>query len=151
MSRYRLAVVPVGGGGLISGVALGFQYTRPALKVVGVEPAAAPSLTEALRAGRPVPISPLPTCADGLSPRFTGDISYEVAQDRIASVVLLTEEELLEGTRYCFQELKLVVEPSGAAAVAALISGKIDLDGQSTALIVSGSNLDQKYFREVLG
>ena len=61
-----MVAVPVGGGGLISGVALGFQYTRPALEVVGVEPAAAPSLTNALSAGRPVPISPLPTCADGL-------------------------------------------------------------------------------------
>ena len=145
-----MVVVPVGGGGLISGVALGFQYRRPALEVVGVEPAAAPSLTDALSAGRPVPISPLPTCADGLSPRFTGNISYQVASNRIARVVLLSEKELLDGTRYCFRELKLVVEPSGAAAVAALIAGKIDSAGRSIALILSGSNLDEKYFPVVM-
>jgi threonine dehydratase len=145
-----MAVVPVGGGGLISGVALGFQYTRPGVEVVGVEPVAAPSLTEALRAGQPVPIEPLPTCADGLSPRFTGEISFEVAQERINRVLLLTEDELLEGSRYCFRELKLVVEPSGAAAVAALISGKLGPKRGSIAVIVSGSNLDRKYFPVVM-
>jgi threonine dehydratase len=61
-----------------------------------------------------------PTCADGLSPRFTGDISFEVARERIRRILLLTEEELMEGARYCFQELKLVVEHSGAAAIAAV-------------------------------
>ena len=145
-----IVMVPVGGGGLISGVALGLNYTRPDVEVVGVEPAAAPSLSQALRAGKPVPITPLPTCADGLSPRFTGDISYEVAQDRISRVLLLSEEELMEGSRYCFRELKLVVEPSGAAAVAALIAGKLDVDGQQLAVILSGSNLDRKYFPEVM-
>ena len=145
-----MAVVPVGGGGLISGVALGFKYTRPSVEVVGVEPAAAPSLTEALRAGQPVPIEPLPTCADGLSPRFTGEISFEVAEERINRVLLLTENELLEGSRYCFRELKLVVEPSGAAAVAALISKKLGPKQGSIAVVVSGSNLDQKYYPAVM-
>jgi threonine dehydratase len=143
------AIVPVGGGGLISGVALGFKDTRPALEVVGVEPMAAPSLSKAMSAGGPVAISPLPTCADGLSPRFTGDISFVVASERVRRVLLLTEEELMEGARYCFQELKLVVEPSGAAAVAALIAGKLDVDGLRIVAIVSGSNLDRRYFSEI--
>ncbi len=144
------AIVPVGGGGLISGVALGFKYTRPGVEIVGVEPAAAPSLTAALKAGKPVPIEPLPTCADGLSPRFTGEISFEVAQERISRVLLLTEDELMEGSRYCFRELKLVVEPSGAAGVAALISGKLEAKQGSIAGVVSGSNLDRKYFPDVM-
>jgi len=145
-----MAVVPVGGGGLISGVALGLKFTRPNVETVGVEPNAAPSLTEALKAGKPVPIEPLPTCADGLSPRFTGDISFEVAQDRINRVVLLTEDELIAGSRYCFQELKLVVEPSGAAGVAALVAGKLETRQSPVAVVVSGSNLDQKYFPDVM-
>ena len=145
-----MAVVPVGGGGLISGVALGLKFTRPGVEVVGVEPVAAPSLTEALKAGKPVPIEPLPTCADGLSPRFTGEISFEVAQERIARVVLLTEDELIAGSRYCFRELKLVVEPSGAAGVAALISGKLEARRRPVAVVVSGSNLDRKYFPDVM-
>lgn len=143
-------LVPVGGGGLISGIALALKYTRPHVEVVGVESYAAPSLTEALRAGRPVPIEPLPTCADGLSPRYTGDISFEVASERIKRVLLLTEEELMEGVRYCLDELHLVVEPSGAAGICALLSQKLETKGGPICVVVSGSNLDRKYFKEAL-
>ena len=143
-------VVPVGGGGLIAGVALGLKYTQPDVEVVGVEPIAAPSLTAALNAGKPVPIEPLPTYADGLSPRSTGNISFEVARERIDRVLLLTEDELMEGCRYCFRELHLVVEPSGAAAVAALIAGKLESKSHPIAIVLSGSNLDPKYFPQVM-
>jgi len=144
-------LVPVGGGGLISGIALGLKYTRAQVEVVGVESYAAPSLTEALKAGKPVPIEPLPTCADGLSPRYTGDISFEVASERIKRVLLLTEEELMEGVRYCLEELHLVVEPSGAAGICALLSQKLETKGGPVCVVVSGSNLDRKYFKEALG
>jgi threonine dehydratase len=143
-------VVPVGGGGLIAGVALGLKSTRPEVEVIGVEPYSAPSLTEALKACKPVAIQPQATCADGLSPRFTGDISYAVACERIHRIELLTEDELIQGSRYCFHNLRVVVEPSGAAGVAALVSGKIS-GGETTVVVVSGSNLDRKYFSEVLG
>jgi len=143
-------LVPVGGGGLIAGVALGLKPTRPNVEVVGVEPLAAPSLTAALNSGKPVPIEPLPTYADGLSPRSTGEISFEVARKRIDRVLLLTEDEIMEGCRYCFKELHLVVEPSGAAAVSALIAGKLESKGHSIAIVLSGSNLDPKYFPQVM-
>lgn len=149
-AELTTALVPVGGGGLISGVALGFQQTRPDIEVIGVEPEAAPSLSRALLAGKPVAITPLPTCADGLSPRFTGNISFEVARDRIGRIALLSEPELMEGVRYCFHELKLVVEPSGAAAVSALIAGKLDVKGLRIVAILSGSNLDRQYFAQVM-
>lgn len=145
-----LVVVPIGGGGLFAGVALGLEHTRPNVEVVGVEPRAAPSMTRALEVGKPVPIEPLPTCADGLSPRVTGEISFEVARERLSYVRLLTEEELLEGVRFCFRELKLVVEPSGASGIAALIAGKVDTEGRTIAVVVSGGNLDQKYFSDVV-
>jgi len=148
--ELNLAVVPVGGGGLISGVALGLKYTRPGVEVMGIESFAAPSMTEALKAGRPVPIKPLPTCADGLSPRITGEISFEVAQDRISRVHLLTEDELMEGSRYCLGELKLVVEPSGASGIATLITGKLEAQGRTIVVVVSGGNLDRKYFPDLM-
>ncbi len=143
-------VVPVGGGGLIAGVALGLKYTRPDVEVVGVEPFTAPSLTAALDAGKPVPIEPLPTYADGLSPRSTGEISFEVARERIDNILLVTEDELMGGCRYCFKELHLVVEPSGAAAISALIAGKLKSKGNPIAIVLSGSNLDPKYFSQVM-
>ena len=126
------------------------KYARPQVEVVGVEPSAAPSLTAALKAQKPVPIEPLPTCADGLSPRYTGDISYEVASERIKRVHLLTEEELMEGVRYCLEELHLVVEPSGAAGVSALLAQKVAARNGPVCVVVSGSNLDRKYFNEAL-
>ena len=146
----RKVLVPVGGGGLIAGVALGMWFTRPEVEVIGIEPVAAPSLTRALKAGKPVAIDPLPTCADGLSPRFTGDISFEVAKERVKRTVLLGEEELLAGARYCFHELKLVAEPSGAAGVATLLSGRVTTS-DALIVIISGSNLDRKYYERVIG
>jgi threonine dehydratase len=144
-------LVPVGGGGLVSGVALGLKYTRPQVEVIGVESYAAPSLTEALKAKKPVPIKPQPTCADSLAPRITGDISFEVATDRIRQVVLVTEEDLIEGVRYSLEELRLVVEPGGVAGISALLAGKAKIKGGSVCVVVSGSNLDKKYFKEALG
>jgi threonine dehydratase len=127
------------------------KYTRPQVEVIGVESYAAPTLTEALKAKKPVPIMPLPTCADSLSPRYTGDISFEVATDRIRQVILLTEEELIEGVRYCLEELHLVVEPAGAAGISALLAGKVEIKSGPVCVVVSGSNLDKKYFKEALG
>ncbi len=150
-SDLEAVLVPVGGGGLISGIALGLKYTRPQVEVIGVESYAAPTLTEALKAKKPVPIKPLPTCADSLSPRYTGDISFEVATDRIRQVILLTEEELIEGVRYCLEELHLVVEPAGAAGISALLAGKVKIKSGPVCVVVSGSNLDKKYFKEALG
>jgi threonine dehydratase len=144
-------LVPVGGGGLVAGIALGMKYTRPQVKVIGVESYAAPTLTEALKAKKPVPVVPQPTCADSLSPRYTGDISFEVATDRIKQVVLLTEEELIEGVRYCLEELRLVVEPAGAAGISTLLAGKADIKRGPVCVVVSGSNLDKKYFKQALG
>lgn len=142
-------VAGIGGGGLIAGIAIGMHHLAPECAVYGVEPVAAPSMTEALKAGRPVPISPEPTCADGLSPRVTGCISFEVARKMVRQVALLSENELLEATRYCFRELKVVAEPSGAAGVAALLSGKVAKEEQCVAVVISGSNLDHR-FRDVL-
>jgi threonine dehydratase len=74
-----------------------------------------------------------------------------VASERIKRVLLLTEEEFMEGVRYCLEELHLVVEPSGAAGICALLSQKLETKGGPVCVVVSGSNLDRKYFREALG
>ena len=141
-------LVPVGGGGLISGIALGMRYTREHVKVVGIEPERGASLTAAIEAGKPVPIEPEPTCADGLQPRFTGHISFEVCRDG-PKPVLVGEHDLLDAVRYCMDELRLVVEPSGAAGVAALISRRYWPNG-TTVVVVSGSNLDRTWLKKAL-
>jgi threonine dehydratase len=130
-------VVPVGGGGLISGIAAAAQGRR----VIGVEPELSPALHEALRAGKPVPVEPK-SIADGLSAPFAGENCLAICRERVEGVVLVTEDELKDGFRFLYARTKLAAEPAGAAAVAALLAGKIPLEpGETVAAVVSGGNV----------
>ncbi|MGH3065493.1 MAG: threonine ammonia-lyase [Gaiellaceae bacterium] len=138
-------VVPVGGGGLIAGVASAVDC-----RVVGVEPEGAPSLTAALAAGSPVRIEPR-SIADGLNAPFTGEGTLEVCRERVAEVVLVSDDEIEEGMRFVYTRAKLACEPAGAAAVAALLAGKIELEpGAPVVAVVSGGNADTKITAGIL-
>ena len=130
-------VVPVGGGGLISGIATAARGRR----VIGVEPELSPALHEALQAGRPVPIEPR-SIADGLSAPFAGAHCLAICRERVERLVLVTEDELEAGFRFLYARAKLAAEPAGAAAVAALLAGKIPLETDETVVaVVSGGNV----------
>jgi threonine dehydratase len=130
-------VVPVGGGGLISGIALAAQGRR----VVGVEPELSPALHEGLKAGKPVPVEPA-SIADGLSAPFAGTHCLEIAKELVETVVLLTEDEIKAGMRFMYTRAKLACEPAAAVPVAALLAGKIPLGDDETAVaVVSGGNV----------
>lgn len=138
-------VVPVGGGGLIAGVASAVDC-----RVIGVEPERAPSLTAALEAGEPVRIEPS-SLADGLNAPFTGAGTLEVCRERVDEVVLVTEDEIAEGMRFLYTRAKLACEPAGAAAVAALLAGKVELEaGSPLVAVVSGGNADPKVAAGIL-
>ncbi|HUG64971.1 MAG TPA: threonine/serine dehydratase [Gaiellaceae bacterium] len=137
-------VVPVGGGGLIAGVASAVDC-----RVVGVEPENAPSLTAALAAGEPVRIEPS-SIADGLNAPFTGAGTLAVCRERVAEVVLVSDDEIAEGMRFLYTRAKLACEPAGAAAVGAILAGKVSAgDGQVVA-VVSGGNADPKVAAGIL-
>jgi threonine dehydratase len=130
-------VVPVGGGGLVAGVSAAVEC-----RVVGVEPEKAPTLTAALAAGVPVPIEPS-SIADGLNAPFTGKGTLAVCRERLAEVVLVSEEEIAQAMRFLYQRAKLACEPAGAASVAAVLAGKVDLAGAGrTVCVISGGNAD---------
>jgi threonine dehydratase len=136
-------VVPIGGGGLISGVACAVKALRPECRIVGVELEAGPGMTPALAAGKPVPVKRPATLADGLTPPFVGEIAVEVCQQTLDDLVLVTEEEIIEGMRELLVRAKLFVEGSGAAATAALLAGKVKVrDGERVVSIISGGNAD---------
>ena len=138
-------VVPVGGGGLVAGVA-----TAVDCRVVGVEPESAPTMTSALAADEPVRIEP-GSIADGLNAPFTGEGTLAVCRERVDEVVLVSDEEIAEGLRFLYTRAKLACEPAGAAAVAALLAGKVrDLDGQPVVAVVSGGNADPKVVAGIL-
>ena len=129
-------VVPIGGGGLIAGVASAVDC-----RVVGVEPESAPSLTAALEAGEPVRIEPK-SVADGLNAPFTGEGTLAVCRERVDEVVLVTEDEIADGMRFVYGRAKLACEPAGAAAVAAILAGKVRAGDGPIVAVVSGGNAD---------
>jgi threonine dehydratase len=132
----RTVIVPVGGGGLIAGIATAV----PGARIVGVEPEGAASLTAALAAGKPVEIQPK-SIADGLAAPFTGEGTLAVCRERVDEVVLVSEEEIEEGFRFLYGRAKLACEPAGAATTAALLAGKIPLTaGETVVAVVSGGN-----------
>ena len=131
-----LIVCPIGGGGLIAGIA-----TATDTRIVGVEPELSAAFTAGLAAGKSVHIDLRPTSADGLAPPFAGELNLAVARERVEQVVLVTEDEIAAGMRFLYGRAKFACEPSGAAATAALLAGKIPVEPGSTVVaVVSGGN-----------
>jgi threonine dehydratase len=141
-----LIVCPIGGGGLIAGIA-----TATDTRIVGVEPELSAAFTAGLEAGRSVEIELQPTIADGLAPPFAGELNLAVGRERVEQVVLLSEEEIGSGMRFLYARAKLACEPSGAAATAALLAGKIPVEPGSTVVaLVSGGNTAAKVASAIL-
>lgn len=146
-----VVVVPVGGGGLISGIAAAVKQSRPSARVVGVEPEGAPTITEALRAGRPVRLERIATIADGLTAPVAGQLTLAHVQALVDEMVLVSDEEIADGLRAVMRHAKLVAEPAGAAGVAALLAGRVAAaSGARAAVVVSGGNVDLARIKQVL-
>lgn len=138
-----LLLVSIGGGGLAAGVAAAARAVRPGLRVVGVEPVGAPTLTASLEAGRLVELAEIRTAAGTLAPRKTAEINLEIVRREIERIVLVTDDEMREAARWLWFELGIAAELSGAAAVAALLAGKVDLAGaEKPCAIVCGAGTD---------
>ena len=136
-----VVVVPIGGGGLIAGVATAVKGHRPRARVIGVEPEGSNAMRAALDAGAPVRLDPV-SIADGLNAPFAGDNTLPIVRELVAEVVLVTEDEIADGMRFLYGRAKLACEPAGAAATAALLAGKIPHEqGESVVVVVSGGNV----------
>jgi threonine dehydratase len=138
-----LVLVPLGGGGLLSGVAIAAKAVSPALRVVGVEAEASTAFTASLAAGRIVEVRVRPTIADGLAGNMDPDtITFAIVQRLADAVVTAPEEQILRAIAGLAAEEHLVAEGAGAAAVAALLAGKVAAAGRRVVAIVSGANID---------
>ncbi len=134
-------LVAVGGGGLIGGVA---AWYGDQVKVVGVEPEAAPTLTWALKAGEPVDAPAGGIAADSLAPRRVGELMFPIAHVHIRNVLLVSDEEILQAQRMLWDALRIVAEPGGAAAFAALVSGRYQpAPGERVGIVICGGNTDR--------
>lgn len=145
-----LVVVPVGGGGLLSGVAAAIKARRPEARVIGVEPAGAPAVSAALDAGKVVHLERVETIADGLAAPMTDDIVLQHVRAYVDEVVTVSEESIRDAMREILARTKLLVEPAGAAGFAALASGAVRAEGRTVAVVLSGGNIDMQRLKELL-
>ncbi len=144
-------VVPVGGGGLVSGCATAMAALAPGARVVGVEPEASDDVARSLQAGERQRVAVTPTIADGQQTPSPGERTWPVIQALVDEVHTVTDAEILDAMRFCFERCKLVVEPSGATALAAMLSGSVAVAGQRVGVVLSGGNADPAVFARALG
>ncbi len=144
-----LVLLPVGGGGLAAGVATAVKGLLPQAAVVGVEPASASDTSQSMHSGQRVTIPEPDTIADGLRARQPGELTFAVNSRLLDDVVTVSEEGIIEAMRFCFSRLKVVVEPSGAVALAALLSGAVSAAGR-TGVVLSGGNIDPADFSALM-
>jgi threonine dehydratase len=149
--RLDQLVSPVGGGGLLAGVALALRALSPDTRLLGVEPAGFDDTRLSLEAGerRGAPPAPRSLC-DALESPMPGALTFPILHACLAGVVTVTDGEVAAAMRLAWSTLKLVVEPGGAVALAALLAGKLDVAGRTTVIILSGGNVDAALFARVL-
>ena len=146
----ELLLVPCGGGGLLSGIAVAMAALRPELEVVAVEPAGADAMTRSLEAGQSVTVDPGATLADGLKPTAPGRLNLELCRGRVRRGLRVEDPELLQAMRQLALDAHLVVEPSGAAPLAAILRDPHAFAGRQVALVLSGGNVDPAVLRLAL-
>jgi threonine dehydratase len=141
-------VVPVGGGGLLSGSAISLRSVSRATRIVGVEPEASPDMQRSLRAGKRITVPISPSIADGQLLATPGEITFGVIASLVDDILTVTDVEILDAMRLLFERAKLVVEPSGASAFAAVLAGRVHDD--PIGVVLSGANLSAERFAELM-
>ncbi|MFI7403979.1 threo-3-hydroxy-L-aspartate ammonia-lyase [Streptomyces sp. NPDC049541] len=144
-------VVPVGGGGLIAGSATAAKGLHPGIRVIGVEPEAGDDTKRSLEAGRRVSIPVPRTIADGQALDTPGELTFSVNRRLVDGIALVSDDEIREAMRFAFERLKIVVEPSGATPLAALLAGRAGSLPRRIGVIVSGGNVDADRFARLCG
>ena len=143
-------IVPLGGGGQLAGCATVARAISPRTTLIGVETEAGDKNRQSLRAGHPVRITVPRTIADGVTGEYTGTLTYPIIERHVGEVTAVTDEEILHAMAFLFDRMKLVVEPSGALAVAALLARRVQPSGR-VGVIISGGNIGVDRFCELLG
>jgi threonine dehydratase len=146
-----LVLVGCGGGGLLAGVSAAIKATRPVARVIGVEPSGADAMRQSLMRGEPVRLKATSTVADGLAAPFAGVHTLEHAQAFVDEIVVLDDDEILDGVRVLMRHARILPEPAGAAATAALLSGRMTIQpGERVVCVVSGGNANPDLLRSLL-
>jgi len=143
-------IVPIGGGGLIGGIACAIKETNPKIKVYGVQTAAFPSMKRALEVGAPVALPPARTIADGIAVKRAGKHTLEAVQRYVDDIVLVSERSISEAILALLEREKTVAEGAGAVGLAALMSEQLKLEGKRVAIVLSGGNIDMNVISRII-
>ncbi len=150
VADLEAVVVPIGGGGLISGVACAIKETNPKVRVVGVQTERLPSMLRANEAGHPVTIPASATVADGIAVRRAGDLTLPLVQRYVDEIVTVDEEEIANAILVLLEKEKTLAEGAGAVAMASLLQHKTNLEGKKTAALVCGGNIDVSLLAKII-
>ena len=145
-----VVIVPVGGGGLISGVSIALKAKLPNVKIIGVQSSASPSLKVSKDLGRLVEIEPSFSIADGILVKSPSEITYEIVSELVDDIVLVDDDEIANAIMFLLERNKTVAEGAGAASVAALLSGKVVATGKKVVPIISGGNIDLSLLARII-
>jgi threonine dehydratase len=143
-------VIPIGGGGLISGVACALKERNPKIRVIGVEPEKLPSMLRAREAGTPITLAPQATIADGIAVRRAGDVTLPLVSRYVDEIVTVDDEEIASAILMLLEQEKTLAEGAGAAALAALLQSKTNLRHRRTAVLVCGGNIDVTLLAKII-
>ena len=144
-------VVCVSGGGLIGGWATAARHMRPSIRVYGVEPESADDTKQSLAAGKRIEVATNPTIADGLRVSSPGKLTFPIVQEKVAEILLVSDAELIETLTWMLERMKILIEPSGVAAAAAVRHKKADFAGKRVGVVLSGGNVDLEKLSEYIG
>lgn len=151
LPECTVLVVPIGGGGLISGIAIAAKAIKPTLRVIGVQAAGCAPVRQSLNSGAPVTVPSAQTIADGIAVKRPGDMTFAIINELVDDVVEVTDDEIAQGIAHCVQHNRLVVEGAGATSVAALLANKVLLRANDVACaVLAGGNIDGNLLSRVI-
>ena len=142
--------VPIGGGGLIAGLAYAVKNLRPQCRIIGVQAAGAPSMAESLKEGKIITLSSVYTVADGIKVKTPGDLTFDMCREYVDEVVTVSEGEIASAILTVLEKQKLVAEGAGAVGIAAAMYGKVDLQGKTVCALLSGGNVDVTMLERIM-
>ncbi len=143
-------LVPIGGGGMISGIAIALKEMNPDIRIIGVEAAGAQSMKNALKQGKPEKLTKMQTIADGIAVKTPGNLTFEATRQYVDDILLVEDAEIAHATYLLLQRAKILAEPSGGAAMAAVLQKRPEFEGRNVVPVISGGNINMGLLEQIL-
>lgn len=143
-------LVPIGGGGMIAGIAIALKEMNPDIRIIGVEAEGAMSMKKSLAIGKPEKLTNMQTIADGIAVKTPGQLTFEACQKYVDDILVVNDTEIAHATYLLLQRAKILAEPAGVAAMAAVLHRKLDLEGRNVVPVISGGNINMGVLEQIL-